>query len=202
MLNNQHTGFAIAIAWPETYCKQAGAWYDGLMSLMKISKNNYYKVGHAAVVLINSSTQKCHYFDFGRYHAPYGFGRVRDEITDHDLKLNVNAKIENNNILNVSEILKELLHNPSCHGTGYIDASICAINFENAFNKAKQMQSIGAIKYGPFVYKGTNCSRFVRTTILAGRINRKTHIKLAIPKTISPTPLTNVKALNNRIKMI
>ena len=48
-----------------------------------IKKGNYYKVGHSAIVLINPNQLKCHYFDFGRYHAPKNYGRVRDEITDH-----------------------------------------------------------------------------------------------------------------------
>ncbi len=28
--HKQPTGFAIDIAWPETYCKQTGYWYDAL----------------------------------------------------------------------------------------------------------------------------------------------------------------------------
>ncbi len=52
MTRNKHTGFAIALAWPQTYCKQPGAWYDPITLLLGINKNNYYKVGHAALVLI------------------------------------------------------------------------------------------------------------------------------------------------------
>lgn len=47
------TGFAIALAWPQTYCKEGGAWYDGIMHILRLSKNHYYKVGHSAVVLTN-----------------------------------------------------------------------------------------------------------------------------------------------------
>ena len=68
---NKHTGFAIAIAWPETWCKQSGAWWDNFLNWLGISKNNYFKVGHAALVLIDDKTNKCHYFDFGRYHTPF-----------------------------------------------------------------------------------------------------------------------------------
>src|SRR5690606_25903582 len=101
-----HTGIAIALAWPETKCKQAGAWYDGLMNLLGISKENYYKVGHAAVVLIEAKTGNCLYFDFGRYHAPFGQGRVRDLETDHDLEIYTKAKFDNaGNFLNYEQIL-------------------------------------------------------------------------------------------------
>lgn len=197
----KHTGIAIAVAWPETLCKQAGAWYDGMMNALKVSKNNYYKVGHAAVVLISFSSQKSHYFDFGRYHAPYGYGRVRDEVTDHDLSLTIEPKICNEQIENVDEILRELLHNPSCHGEGYLKASYSYINFEASYKKAKEMQKMGVLKYGPFIYKGTNCSRFVRKVILAGNPHFFHKINLKVPYSISPTPLTNVYALKNKMKL-
>ena len=71
-----YTGLAISLAWPQTWCKQSGSWYDSTMKLVGINKNSFYKVGHAAVILVESATGKCHYFDFGRYHAPYGYGRV------------------------------------------------------------------------------------------------------------------------------
>ncbi len=201
MANTRYTGHVIVIAWPETLCKQAGAWYDGLMKLFKISKNNYYKVGHAAVVLIESSTSKCFYFDFGRYHAPFGHGRVRDEITDHDLKIKTKPQISGNKLLNKEEILSELINNPSCHGIGFLYASTSEINFEKAYQKAKKMQSLGAIKYGPFVYKGTNCSRFVRSVVVAGKPKLKHQMKIKLPYTLSPTPATNVNALNQPIKL-
>lgn len=84
----QFKGFAVALAWPETYCKQPGACYDGLMNRFGIAKNNFYKVGHAAVLLVNKSRKKCFYFDFGRYHSTFGKGRVRSAETDHDLAFN------------------------------------------------------------------------------------------------------------------
>ena len=76
-------GFAIAIAWPETVCRGAGSWYDVPMSILGIRKAGYYKVGHAAVVLVNSQSQLCHYFDFGRYLTPIGMGgfEARNQIT-------------------------------------------------------------------------------------------------------------------------
>ncbi|MDQ3395429.1 MAG: hypothetical protein M3512_15145, partial [Bacteroidota bacterium] len=72
--SNRKKGFAILLAWPETFCKQAGGWYDPLLSWLGISKNHYYRVGHAAVVLVNGFNGSLQYFDFGRYHSPYGYG--------------------------------------------------------------------------------------------------------------------------------
>ena len=38
-----HNGIAIVLAWPETLCKKAGAWYDYPLKWASINKNNYYK---------------------------------------------------------------------------------------------------------------------------------------------------------------
>ena len=48
----KNSGFAIAIAWPETHCKQPGSWYDDLMGRFGINRNNYYRAGHAALVIV------------------------------------------------------------------------------------------------------------------------------------------------------
>lgn len=199
---DNYTGYAIVIAWPETLCKQAGAWYDGLMELLGFSKNNYYKVGHAAIVLVETKTGACHYFDFGRYHAPFQHGRVRSAVTDHDLEIKTKAVITGNNqIDNYIEILSELFLNPSCHGSGALNASYCKINFEKAFMHAKCMQEQSPIPYGPFKVGGTNCSRFVNTVTLAGKPKLIYNLLLRYPKTLSPMPMGNVKALSNYFRM-
>tara|TARA_R110001583_G_scaffold13561_1_gene57933 strand:+ start:6610 stop:7578 length:969 start_codon:yes stop_codon:yes gene_type:complete len=199
--SKQNTGFAIAVAWPETYCKQPGYWYDGLMNLLGFSNYHYYKVGHAAVVLINSETSKCHYFDFGRYHTPFQHGRVRSELTDHNLRIKALAKISNDacNILNFEEILSELQLNSECHGEGKLHASYCPVNFDKALKKATQLQMNSPITYGPFMYKGSNCSRFVNTCIVAGKPDWKLVFKLRANVLLTPTPMDNVNSLNNKI---
>ena len=84
--------FIITIAWPEGMTASAGAWYDKILS-----NKGKYRVGHAAIVLIDSETKKSYYFDFGRYHTPPGFGRVRDVETDPDLAI-VDADIQNGDL--------------------------------------------------------------------------------------------------------
>jgi hypothetical protein len=196
-----YTGFAIAIAWPETLCKQAGAWYDGLMNILGFSKDNFYRVGHAAVVLVEIKTGNCFYFDFGRYHAPFGHGRVRDHETDHDLGMYSMAKFSDSRheLLNFEEILSELAENPACHGDGPLHASYTKIDFDKAFSHAKSMQQNCPIKYGPFILKGTNCSRFVRTIILNAKAPIIDRIKLFFPLSVSPSPIGNVKCLNKKM---
>lgn len=195
-----YTGFAIAVAWPETYCKQPGYWYDGVSGFLGLSKNNYYKVGHAALVLVDSNSKKCHYFDFGRYHTPFKHGRVRSEITDHGLTITSKPVLSGNHeeIENFHEIVTELQQNAECHGEGAMYASYCRINFQKAFKKANALQQLSPIPYGPFKYKGSNCSRFVNTSIIAGNPNWKFSFKLKYFVPLTPTPLNNVNALSHQ----
>jgi len=166
-----------------------------------LSENHYYKVGHAALVLIDSQNKKCFYFDFGRYHTPFQHGRVRSALTDPGLLIKTIPKISINGekIENLHEILTELQINPECHGEGRLFASYCHINFHKALAKANKLQEKSPIPYGPFKYKGSNCSRFVNTSILAGKPNSKYSFMLKYLVPLTPTPLNNVNALSNKI---
>ena len=103
-----HTGYGLVLAWPKTKVKQAGAWYDALMTFFGFNKNGYYKAGHAALVLINDKTKSCTYSDFGRYQSPFGFGRVRTENTDCNLSISTKAIYRNGELQNAIQILTEL----------------------------------------------------------------------------------------------
>ena len=194
-----HNGFAIPLAWPETFCKQAGAWYDNLMHFMRISKKGHYKVGHAAIVLVENKTGSCHYFDFGRYHAPKGNGRIRSAITDHDLKILTKAEIKKQQLNNLDEILSELLKNSSTHGDGAIYGSCVPINFKKAYQYAANLQTRDYIPYGPFISNGTNCSRFVNAVLQHGDLSFSKIVLLKLPWMLTPTPMWNLKAVKGEI---
>ena len=197
-------GFAIAIAWPETVCRGTGSWYDVPMSILGIRKAGYYKVGHAAVVLVNSQSKVCYYFDFGRYLTPIGMGRVRSAKSDHDLQIRSKATVSTcgTHITNISEILTELNANPSTHGEGALVASVTPVDFVRSYALAHRLQSQNFIAYGPFIYSGTNCSRFVNKVIIAGSTSRKIRNSLRFPLMLTPTPLWNVKALGQTVKLV
>lgn len=204
MINrDSQTGFVIALAWPETCCKEAGSWYDPLMRRLGINRNNYYRAGHAALVLIDSAARRCHYFDFGRYHSPYKYGRARSAGTDHDLHMYTVPKIseDGRSILNFKEILTELQLNPSCHGEGTLYASYTGVNFNKAIKKANLFQEAGPIHYGPFIIGGSNCSRFVNSVIMAGKPSWFRRLRLRLKLSITPTPRGNVKALTDRTSL-
>jgi hypothetical protein len=193
------TGFAIAIAWPETLCKGPGSWYDPILNFVGISRNFYYKAGHAALVLVDAKNPKCHYFDFGRYHAPFNKGRVRSALTDHGLAIKTIPRIsEDGKIVNFREILTELQHNAECHGEGAIYASYKPVDFGKALAKASSLQAQSPIPYGPFQFRGSNCSRFVNDVIAAGKPGFYSYLKLKIFVPLTPTPMNNVDALKHK----
>lgn len=200
-MHTKNKGYAIILAWPDTFCKQAGGWYDPLLNFFEISQNHYYRVGHAAVVLVNGYHGGLQYFDFGRYHAPFGYGRVRSEGTDPELKMNQRAILAGGLITNLKEILEELQNRKACHGEGDLYASVIRINYRRSLGKAIELQERSPIPYGPFKWKGNNCSRFVNNVVSAGLTNLLFWMKLQLPLTLSPTPLGNVKISNTILKI-
>ncbi len=194
-----YDGYLVVLAWPETKCKQAGAWYDGLMRFLGVNKGGYYKVGHSAFLLIDSRSKECEYYDFGRYHSPFKHGRIRTVRTDHDLKVNTQVLYgPNREILNLDMIIRELYTNRSTHGTGRIYAAISKISMTKAKLKINEFQSKGFIPYGPFIYNGTNCSRFVNKVLLASSNSIFTKLKCFFPLTLSPTPMWAVVAAEGK----
>ncbi len=198
MSSKNYSGIAIALAWPETYCRQAGGGYDAILNSVGICHNHYYKVGHSAVLLIDKRDGKCRYFDFGRYQAPYRFGRVRSELTDPGLKVETRASIsaDGKTLTNKTDILSEIQFNEECHGEGKIHAGECEINFQKAQKRALHMQRNSPLPYGPFIPDGTNCSRFVNEVIRAGDPPKANRLRLKYMIWFTPTPMNNVQAMN------
>lgn len=198
---NVQNGIAIAIAWPEFVGKQTGTWYDKPMTFLGFNKNFHYRVGHASLVLISKDDGNCKYFDCGRYHAPYQYGRIRDESSDSVLSIQTKANWEKDRIENIQEILQEIQRNPWSFGMGPLAASYCEINYDLALEKVKRMQSNGIIPFGPFTLNGTNCCRFVRSGILAGspKLSGVKQVLLNYFWHLKPMPITNVDLLKNKL---
>ena len=187
----------IVLAWPEGMVANAGAWYDKFLA-----KNGKYRVGHSAIILASAKVKKVFYFDFGRYHTPIGYGRVRDADTDPDLSIKTPLKITGSSE-NIKEILFDISRNRSTHGKGKLYASVLNnINFKKAFKYAKKIQKKGAVPYGPFVFNGTNCSRFVASVIKASDPPLHIKYRLTLPVTISPSPKRNVSITNSNYYIV
>ncbi|MCF8465261.1 MAG: hypothetical protein K9G41_10490 [Flavobacteriales bacterium] len=195
------SGYVIALAWPKAWAKEAGDGYDRLMRGLGFNDDGFYRVGHAALVLVNGDNGSCHYFDFGRYHAPVDMGRVRDAETDHELVIGTKAITNGKRINNLDEILCEVQSNSSTHASGPLFASYVRIDFFKAYETAKQLQEKGAIAYGPFEKAGLNCSRFVREVILAGNPNWAHALRLQVVPMVTPSVLYPVSALYHWVKV-
>lgn len=198
---SHYTGFAVALAWPKVWAKEAGDGYDKLMRGLGFNDGGFYRVGHAALILINAADSSCHYLDFGRYHAPVGYGRVRSAKTDHQLAIGTKASFEAGRLNNLNEILCEVQSNKATHAFGPLYASYVRVNFNSAFAEAESMQNSGVIPYGPFEKEGSNCSRFVRQIILAGEPNWAHALRLEVVPMITPTTLYPVSALYHWTKV-
>jgi len=191
-------GFAVIIAWPDTLCKQAGAWYDFVIQPIGFGTNGYYKAGHAAIVMVNSEGD-CSYYDFGRYHSPHGHGRVRCVKTDHDLEIKTKICFNENGNPILRGLFNELNNNPSCHGEGLLRAGTIAVDFDACMKYINRLQSRDYVPYGPFIKPGTNCSRFVRSVARVGTRSRVQKVKLSLAWMLTPSPIWNVKTVGEHI---
>ena len=190
--------FIIVLAWPELRCKLPGSWYDFLFA-----RTGKVRGGHSAIILVNSNSKKLYYMDNGRYHAPIGYSRIRDEETDHDVKMSMLAEIKDGDILNIEDILKETANKKANHGEGKLYASILyGVDFQSAYTYAKKQQDKGAIPYGPFIINGTNCSRFVASTIINANPQLITKLRLKYPFCLVPSPKRNVSICNRNYYVV
>ena len=188
------TGAIINISWPDTKVRNASSWYDYPATWVDYCKDGYYKVGHAALLLIDYRTGDVNYFDFGRYHTPDGYGRVRDAESDPEMEMTTKAIIGDKGIVvNITDILFELDENKSSHGVGKLVASVNEnIDFDRAITTAKMIQDNGATPYGPFQFFGTNCSRYVATVYKAGVCTFWRRFKINLSYIYSHTPTSNI----------
>jgi hypothetical protein len=183
--------FIIPLAWPEAPVRTAGGPYDFIFRWLNICRNGYYKAGHAAFLLINSTTGDIDYFDFGRYISPDKNGRARSKETDPEVIFDIKAEIKENRIENFKEIIKAIGAHPQTHGEGTLYAGIQAnINHGKAKGFIENMQKKPFTPYGPFVYGGTNCSRFVAQTI--AHSVKGGGKKFLYPWYLTPAPLGNI----------
>ncbi|HRN95157.1 MAG: hypothetical protein KF706_09940 [Chitinophagales bacterium] len=188
-------GRAIALAWPDTTARGDETW----MLLLKkagLVKNLNFKVGHAAIILVEDGSGDLFYFDFGRYVTARGMGRTRSALSDPKLVLHTKAKVNaNGSILNLQEIATELDNLKHCtHGKGRIFFSVSdTLDFRKALAFANKMVIKGSMPYGALAYKNNSCSRFVAQVLVAGLQQQHPAVrKIILPESLMPSPISNV----------
>ncbi|MDX1462216.1 MAG: DUF6695 family protein [Marinirhabdus sp.] len=189
------TGKILVLAYPDTFVTMSTEWICKVLPWFGLGTKEYIKAGHAALILIENSTGKSRYFDFGRYITPAGHGRVRGENTDAELALPIRAEFTTDGSLkNVSEFLLWLDQHPEkTHGAGRLLASVSdAIDYQRAFDYISAMQERGIIPYGAFNANGSNCARFVTDALLAATTDSRIRKSLQWNKRFTPSTVGNV----------
>ncbi len=197
-MTQRSTGIFITLAWPDCFARSYGGYLDKAMGFIGAGTQSRFKVGHAALVLIEKQTGIIEYFDFGRYMTPEFKARVRGQNTDPDVAISLKAQFDKTGKLsNLEDILIFLESIPEVtHGEGRMLASASdEIDYAKAKEHILAVQSRGSVRYGPFTLRGTNCSRFVRDAFLAGTYNRRLWLRNRFP--ILGTPLTVGNVVNS-----
>ncbi|MFH6767976.1 DUF6695 family protein [Gaetbulibacter aquiaggeris] len=188
------SGIILTLAYPDTIVMVSEEWFSPFLKFIGIGKKNYVRAGHAALVLINKKTGILEYHDFGRYIAPEPFGRVRGSITDNELHFAIKAKVENDLITNIEEILEFLGTHPKLtHGDGKLIASVCnVVDYDKARAHITAMQQKHFIRYAAFLKDACNCARFVTDTLIASVTDYNIKRKLISSKWFTPSTVGNV----------
>ena len=189
-----NTGIILTLAYPDTIVRISDEKLVPYLKYINIGCENYVRAGHAALLLIDVKTGALDYYDFGRYTCPQGYGRVRGKITDNELDFPLAAEIKDGRLINLNELLTFLATNPNyTHGEGKLVASVCkAVNYKMAKAFIMQLQNQDFVRYGAFLKKGSNCSRFVTDTLIASITVKKKKNKLIKSKLFTPSTVGNV----------
>ncbi|TGV03182.1 DUF6695 family protein [Flavivirga rizhaonensis] len=192
------TGIILTLAYPDTIVMVSEEWFSPYLRFLGVGKKNYLRAGHAALVLIDKKTGVLEYHDFGRYITSEPNGRVRGKDTDNELNFPIRAKIENDSIKNLNEILEFLGTHPKLtHGDGKLVASVCnAVDYKKARTHITRMQKREFIYYAAFKKNTCNCARFVTDSLIASVTDLDIKKKLENSKWFTPSTVGNVLLAN------
>lgn len=188
------TGIIIPLAYPDTIVSHAEEWYSPFLKYLGVGSKSHVRAGHAALVLIDKSTGVLEYHDFGRYITPEPNGRVRGKTTDNELDFKFIARIENDVVTNLEDILEFLATHPKLtHGEGKLVASICnSVDYKKARAHITMMQNKHFIRYAAFIKDACNCARFVTDALIASVTNKSIKKQLISSKWFTPSTVGNV----------
>lgn len=184
----------IVVAWPDATMRGDERW---MMFFKKIGivKNLNFKVGHTAVILVDSQTKELRYYDFGRYISPRGHGRARSVESDPRLRMDTKADIDNhNNIRNLKEIIMELdALRDVTQGVGRIFFSVAeGVSIRLARQYADGLVRAGSSPYGAVAWGNNNCSRFITRLLIKSSPKYHLFHSVRYPETIKASPMSNV----------
>ncbi len=185
----------IPLSWPDQTARGDEKWM-AFFARIGIVKNLNFRVGHAAILLVERASGQIKYFDFGRYLVPRGYGRARSARFDPRLIIQVSASFDQHGeISNLQEIFDELyVKQVATHGGGRTLFSICkGISYRRAEAYADQIVATGPILYGALAKNHNSCSRFVAQVLTeAMPANDSRRRKILYPESLKASPTSNV----------
>ncbi len=191
----RYNDIAIPLAWLDQTARGDELWMSFFKKL-GVVKNLNFKVGHAAIVLVERKSGLIKYYDFGRYIVPRGYGRARSAEFDPRLKIDTKAQFdENGELQNLNAILLELrAKEAATHGGGKLLCSVSYhISFEKAVKFAEDLVDQGPILYGALAARNNSCSRYVAQILVEGMEPGDKRIqKILYPENIKASPTSNV----------
>ncbi|WP_317162878.1 DUF6695 family protein [Sphingobacteruim zhuxiongii] len=186
---------AIPIAWPDQTARGDELWFK-VLKTVGIVKNLNFRIGHAAILLIEHHTGQVLYYDFGRYICPRGYGRARSAAFDPRLYIQTQAKFsEAKELINLDEILAELQQmEDATHGGGRMLCAISErISFHKAMTYAEALVNKGPVLYGAIAPGNNSCSRYVAQILTEGMETKDKRIsKILYPESLKASPTSNV----------
>ncbi|PVH26960.1 DUF6695 family protein [Sphingobacterium corticibacter] len=195
MDNQLFNDFLIPISWPDQTARGDEKWM-AFFARIGIVKNLNFRVGHAAILLIERESGQIKYYDFGRYLVPRGYGRARSARFDPRLVIETKAAFDRGgDICNLQEILDELhAKEEATHGGGRTLFSICrGVSYQQAEAYADELVAQGPILYGALAKKNNSCSRFVAQVLTAAMPTYDTRRrKILYPESLKASPTSNV----------
>lgn len=190
---------AIPIAWPDQTARGDELWFK-VLKAVGIVKNLNFRIGHAAILLIERNSGQVKYFDFGRYICPRGYGRARSAAFDPRLTVHTLAQFSTaRELLNLEEILAELsTMEEATHGGGRLLCSVSQdISFQKAAAYAEALVNKGPVLYGALAAGNNSCSRYVAQILVEGMMQDDKRIsKILYPESLKASPTSNVVNAN------
>ncbi|MGL4993717.1 MAG: DUF6695 family protein [Bacteroidales bacterium] len=188
----------IVMAYPEAIVRTTPSLYSDILPYLGMGVPGRIRAGHACMVIVKEGSSEFEYFDFGRYITPDGYSRVRGKESDPETKVDVVARWDGKQLLNVEELLQWLYNHPEkTHGSGDLYASVSeVVNYERVKEYIDEIQKRELLPYGPFVKNGSNCSRFVTGAMYHGILDEDVQDEIELTCSFTPSVLANVEAAN------
>jgi len=198
-MRKKDTDILIPLAWPDALVTRNSMRYDIPFQWIGFCRNNKYRVGHAAVLLIERSSGTITYFDCGRYGMPTQQARIRSMETDPALEVPFKAEFSKDwTLKNLESILTFSNNHKQFHAEGKMLASVFyGASYKKWVDYSHALQSQWVIPYWPFIIHGSNCSRFVNNVCRQSYSCRYTRIRWRFPRSWTPSTWHNITVNEN-----